>query len=186
MKRAVLLALMIALVFLTGCGREEMRMETFENWRQEFIAADSHSVTAEVTAIAEESETVFLLRCDHQKDRTSIEVLEPKAVAGVTAHISDEEKTLCYDGTVLALGQFVPQEVSPLAALPRFFDFLENGHVEGAWTETVDGEETLVTELENERGYKMTLWQDGSMQPRFAAIRSGDITELKIQIEKIE
>lgn len=187
MKRAALLALMMTLVLLTACGSGQQRRDAFEQWREAFLAEPKHSITAEVTAIAEESETVFLLHCDCKEDKISVEVLEPKNISGVKAYLSEGEGTLVYEGAVLSLGAGMPEGVSPISALPMFMDFLKNGHTEDVWTETLNGEEALVTELENALGGKMTLWQSSSsMQPLFAAVRSGDVTELKIQIQKIE
>lgn len=187
MRRAALLALMISLALLSGCANAQLSEDKFGQWRQDFVSAPRRLIEAEVTAISEESETVFILRCESTALEDRVEVIAPEMLSKVSASVGGEENTLSYDGAVLALGGDAGERISPMMALPMLMDFLRESHFEGSWTETMDGAEVTVTELEDAQGRRLRLWQEtDSMQPRFASIRSGDETELKIQIQKIE
>ena len=187
MRQAALLALMISLALLCGCTAAGSGEEDFCQWRESFLSAESRAIYAEVTALSEESETVFLLRLESTAKEDKVEILAPEELSQVSAHISGEDSTLCYDGAVLSLGGAAAQRISPMMALPMLMDFLREGHFESSWSETLEEAEVLVTELEDAKGRKMQLFQDKeNMQPRFASIRSGDETELKIKIQKIE
>ncbi len=187
MRRAALLLLMIILALLTACSGSKRLAESFELWRVEFNGVETRTITAEVTALSEESETVFVLTCKISGEENQLEVLSPEMLSGVKAHTLEGETELIYDGSVLSLGTDPSGRCSPMTALPLFTTFIRQGHFEGAWTETFQGKQVVVTELEDSQGRKMLLWQEKvSMQPLFASIRSSDNTELKIQIQKIE
>lgn len=188
MRRAFGLALMISLMLsFSACGSAAKHEEVFESWRSEFNAAESHMAQAEVSAISEESETVFLLRCETKGENVSVEVLEPQMIARVKVNVSEEEGTLAYDGTVLTLGDIDEAGSSPMLALPLMMELIKEGHLESVWTETYEDGKALVSELENGDGVRMQLCQDyETMKPLFAAVRSGERVELKIHIQTIE
>lgn len=187
MRRAFLLAPMISLVLLSACGVSQPDEDSFRQWREDFLSAETRVIEAEVTALSEESETIFLLRLESAEGEDKVEILAPEALAGVSARISEEDSELSYDGAVLSLGGDAAQRISPMMALPMLMDFLRSGHYEGAWSEELGGEQARVTELEDEQGRRLLLFQqEDNMQPRFVSIESGGKTELKIQIQMIE
>lgn len=182
-----MLALMIVLVFLTGCSGTEKFEEDFELWRKEFLATSEHELTADVTYFSSDDRVCeYSLSYTSGEEGETVEVLSPELITGVTAHIEQGESELSFDGAILETGSDIAEGLSPMTALPVFMDFIREGHVENLHSEKREDVTLLVTELELPDGVKMTLWQAGTeLEPVFAAIRSGDEVNVKIEFTKV-
>lgn len=186
-RQAKLLVLMICLVFLSACGAKGITEEEFNSWREGFITAQDHEITADVTFSSGDKVCIYTLKYGKSADSETIEVLAPEQIAEIKANITGEDSEVLYDGAVLETGTDVLNGLSPMTSLPTFMDFLKDGHVESIGKEIDEGVELIVTDLELADGSKMTLWQSKSdMTAVAAAIRSSDKVEAKIQISEIK
>lgn len=181
MRRAPLLVLLISLMLLAGCKGSAQQEENFNRWKAGFLSIGELELEAEVSVSDDNSICRYKLLYERNGDGQIVEVLEPRLISKVKAHLKDEKAELSYDGAILETGSAVTERLSPIMALPTFMEFLKEGHFEGAWTENVDGKEMLVTELELADGMRMTLWQENeNLAPVLAAIRSDEQVEVKI------
>lgn len=187
MKQAKLLALTISIIILCGCAKSEKYEEMFTTWREGYSSIAEHSLEAVVTASDEDKINEYTLLYTRNTEGETVEVISPKLIADITAHIEQDETRLSYDGVMMETGSTLSENLSPLMALPSFMDIIAEGHPENSWREKKDETELLVTELEMPDGTIMTLWQSYSdMKPVCADIRSGDRVELKINFTKVD
>lgn len=181
MKRCALLALSISLVLLSGCKSTEKYEEQYEQWKTSYLAEAEQELDAEVTVSDDEGVCQYKLHYTRSGEEQTIEVLEPQLITKVKARLKDDKAQLSYEGAILDSGSTVPQQLSPMMALPTFMKFIKEGHFETGWRETIDDTDMLVTELELPDGSRMTFWQRAAdMSPAIAAIRSGKKLEVKI------
>ncbi len=181
MKRAFLLALTISLVLLTGCKSTEKYEEKFTQWKTNYLDVQEQEFDAEVSVSDDEGVCRYKLHYQRNGEEQTMQVLEPELISKVKAQLKDDKAQLVYEGAILDTGSIVPEQMSPMMALPTYMKFLKEGHFETGWKETVEDVEMLVTELELPDGSKMTLWQRAQeMTPAVATIRSDKKVELKI------
>lgn len=143
MRRVIIPALMIMSLLLTGCGETAKLEKQLEDFRAEISEAENISFLAHVCAEMETTQFECVLRVNRQGDVTTIEVVEPELIAGISAQISGDDSALVYDGMILSLGNAMEKAISPIAAMPQIIDAVTKGHVTAIWTEE-EGEKALV------------------------------------------
>jgi len=187
MKQAKMLALTISLIIMCGCSKSAKYEGKYTDWRTGWLALTEHQIEAAVTSSDDEKICEYTLLFTQDATDETVEVLAPELIASIKAHIREDGVKLDFDGAMLETGSSLPENLSPLMALPFFMDIITEGHLENAWHETSDGTELVVSELEMPDGTIMTLWQRSSdMTPVHADIRSGDKVEIKIDIIKFD
>lgn len=183
MKR-VFPVLMIIALLLAGCGESEKLKEGLEEARENWAAAQSISFTAAVTAELSGSVFECTLRCSRSGEETVVEVLAPEIIAGISARIGSEGAELEYDGLILALGDAVKGEVSPVNAMPTVLSALLEGHVTGIWRES-EGEKALIAaECYVSDSEYVKLWLDENWIPVYSELVSGGKAVVKCTIEE--
>ncbi|MEG1072773.1 MAG: hypothetical protein RSE09_03970 [Oscillospiraceae bacterium] len=164
-----LCALMIPLLLLTACGKqsEEQEAESLAlQIRTELIAMTACTLTADTTADYGQRVYDFTLNVSYDSTAGStITVVKPEAVAGVTVKIAAGSTTLEYDGVSLETGQLVSNGLSPLDALPAFLVYAREGFMDACGYETRDGQNLLSVryrdpETEPGQGIEGALWFD--------------------------
>lgn len=178
-----MLALMISLLTLWGCQSPQQLQQEFEDWRVSFTAREELGLKARLTWSEGDRVSVYLLDYRLSPGEETVEVLSPELIAKVKAHMEGEKPKLSYDGVILEAGG---EGLSPMTALPLFNDFITEGHAESVWTEEIDGQELLVSELELADGSKMILWLTmQNLSPQYAEIRQNAAVSAAIHIEEI-
>ena len=187
MKRAVVTALMISLIVLCGCSKSAKCEEKYNDWKADYLAVSEHQIEAVVTASDNDKVCEYTLLYALNSEGETVEVVAPKLIADIKAKIGEKDVSLNYDGVMLDTGTALPDNLSPLMALPTLMKVIKEGHPENSWSEKDGDTELTVTELEMPDGTKMTLWQRSSdMMPVHADVRSGDRVEIKIDIKKFD
>lgn len=128
MRRVFLVVLVISLCLIpVGCGRkaEEEQTEEMQLRFQELAAA---SVEAELTSQYEEEVRTYTLRCNYRPEETTVEVLEPEEIAGITAVLTGEDLTLRYEDIMLDAGTYSGTEISPMWAVPSLLRAMGEGY----------------------------------------------------------
>lgn len=121
---------MIALfLLLAGCaGGGAGETETAVDLRQRYHDMAGCTMEALVVCDQEGLEWEALLRCDYVPEgESTVEVLEPEAIAGVKAVLSDSDWRLAYEDVCLNAGALSGEEISPAACLPRLMSALRDG-----------------------------------------------------------
>lgn len=180
MKRCLTVILAICLVFLTACGNGEAK--AFMNFASELRNADEISFNADLTAEYSSISADFELKFNEKDGNATIEIIKPKILKGIKAHLSDGSTELEFDGAMLDLG-FLGDDLNPMSALSLLRKAITDGHLDLAWEE----EGLLCTRLIPEDGKTVKLWLDTeTMTPVNAEISSGEKTSIFIEIHDWE
>lgn len=166
MKRLCPLLLTLCLL-LGGCGRN-LAADRYETFSEELRAKDAIRMTAEVRADYPDRSVSFTLRCEQNGEGSSVSVLAPEEIRGVTVHLDGAASALGYDSIVIDTGPLDRYGLSPVGALPRLIDALREGHLESAWEE--DGQ--TVWQLVPDDELTVQVWLDGDLTPVYAELIS--------------
>lgn len=177
MRRGWIAALMISALLLTGCGSGAAE-EQFDAFRRSLEASERVTVTAEVTALSDEDVTKFTLSCAEEAEGYSIGVTAPELLAGVRAHLRQDDATLEFDNIVLPMGTLNENGLSPLTALPCILEAARDGYLDLAWTE--DGR--LVAQLILDDTTTVRLSLDDTLTPVYAEVSVEDATVVQCGI----
>lgn len=156
--RCVFILLMIISLLLTGCGEAARLEKDFENARESWREAEKISFKAEISAELYDSLFTCTLFCSHEDGETLVEILAPENISGIRARLREGEASLEYDGLILAIGDPMNGEVSPLAAMPLIVSALLDGHVTLLWNETEEGENLTAVEVYVDENSSLRLW----------------------------
>ena len=99
MRKALLFALMMTLCLsLTGCGGETAEKQETEELQMKFQNLSAATVEAELTCHYGDEVRTYTLRCSYTPEESTVEVLAPEDLAGISATLTGEALTLQYDG----------------------------------------------------------------------------------------
>lgn len=158
-------AALALLLILSGCGGTDTEAETL---LERFAAMESCAMEARVKCEYEGELRAYTLRCDYAAQGESrVTVLEPEALAGLSAVFDGEGCTLRYEELVLDAGTLGESALSPAEALPRLMEALRTGWLlEQSREEGAEGALTRLTLETEENGVKhdWTVWlrEDGT------------------------
>ena len=172
MRQVKLLALMTALsLTLCSCGVGQTAEEKALELQEEYAAWDTLTITADVTADYGDRVYDFKLRYTGNDTEGTIEVLEPEAIAGLTATVSPDGSSLSFDGAELSLGELSSDGLSPMDCLPMMIEQWSKGFVDRAETDSINGTDTLaVTYTVSENEYLITWFEADTNLPVRAEI----------------
>lgn len=159
-KRLLASLLMIISLLFCGCGEAQRLEAAFEKARENWQEAKSLSFTAEVTAELYDSVFSCTLLCTYSDGETVVEILSPENIAGIKARLKDGEAQLEYDGLILAIGDPMRGESSPLGAMPLIISALLEGHVTLLWDETQGESRMAAAEIYVDENSSLRLWFD--------------------------
>ncbi len=169
MRRALLLVLTIALVFLCACGGGEE--ERLQEMRTELDPAGEIVLTAVLTAQSEEKILEYTLSCGYTGGDTTVTILAPESVAGITAQVSGEELALSYGDAALELELLTETGVAPVAVLPSMISALLEGHLQSTSTGTHGETDCIVGEFFADDGLTVSLWfQETDLVPVYGEL----------------
>lgn len=180
MKRWAIILLAISLMLLSACGNGEAK--AFINFASELKKADEISFNAELTAEYSSISADFELSFNEKDGNATIEIIKPKILKGIKAHLSDGSTELEFEGAMLDIG-FLGGDLNPMSSLSLMRRAITDGHLDLAWEE--DG--LLCAQLIPEDGKTVKLWLDAeTMTPVNAEISSGEKTSIFIEIHDWE
>ena len=168
----------LLLLCLAGCGGAQGSSRAEElalTARGEYLAATSISTQAVLTADYGQRVYQFTVQVDMRGEETTVTLLQPETVAGMTARLSPEGNVLEYDGALLELGTLDQEGLTPVGGVSAMVDALREGYVDSCTLEQ-DGEEEQVRilcrdpELPLGSGTEYTLWLD----PETLALEAGE------------
>ena len=129
MRKALLFALMMTLCLsLTGCGGETAEKQETEELQMKFQNLSAATVEAELTCHYGDEVRTYTLRCSYTPEESTVEVLAPEDLAGISATLTGEALTLQYDGILLDAGTYSGTEISPMWAVPSMLRAMGQGY----------------------------------------------------------
>lgn len=159
--RAGLFALMISLVFLSGCSSaDESTKEEFEQYRANL---GNISMTAQLRADYGDTVADFKLQYHENSDNCHVDVIEPELISGAGVTISRDDASLEYDGIILSVGELSVDGLSPVTVLPAIAEALHEWQLTDLYTQTDDDGYYLSAELSDMDSLTVTLCFDEGM-----------------------
>lgn len=149
MGKKLLSLLMIPLLALSACGPEDgaarqTAAEAARQVRAAFLAAGSLDGTVEVTADYGLRVYEFTLAFAWQRGgETTLTVMEPEELAGLTARIAEGDTRLEFDGISLSTGPLDGEGLTPMELLPGVMAYAQEGYMAQCAFEQLDGTEVL-------------------------------------------
>ena len=179
MRKALLFALMMTLCLsLAGCGGETAEKQETEELQMKFQNLSAATVEAELTCHYGDEVRTYTLRCSYTPEESTVEVLAPEDLAGISATLTGEALTLQYDGILLDAGIYSGMEISPMWAVPSMLRAMGQGYPLETGREALGETECLrVTfEMTSSDGGKQytTVWFDENGIPLQGEIALGE------------
>ena len=175
MKKIVPLIMCIAMLL---CACADTGEEQFAMFVSRTAEAENISFTADVRTEYDDKTAEFKLRYEQNADGASVEVIEPEMLAGIKAHLKDNDLSLEYDGAMLNIGTLEAAELSPMSALPLFARALTGAHTEITWVEG----DNIAARLVPADDYLVTVWISAELAPISAEISYKEQTVVFIDI----
>ncbi len=128
MRRVFCVPMMALLLLLAACAGSGTGEAETVDLRQRYHDMTGCTMEAVVTCGQEGLEWEALLRCEYAPDgESTVEVLEPKSIAGVRAMLSGSDWQIEYEDACLNAGALSSEEISPAVCLPRLMSALRDG-----------------------------------------------------------
>ena len=140
MRKALLFALMLMLL-LTACGGE--KTDPVAGLQQQYAAVESATMEADITCHYDDEVREYTLLCAYTPERSTVTVLAPENLAGISAAIEGGMLTLSYDDLSLDAGSYSAAAVSPVVALPKLVEAAAWGYPAEQSAEMI-GERTCI------------------------------------------
>ena len=102
MKRYAAMLICLA-ALLSGCAAEQTDTRA-EDLQRKYAAMDGYAATVELTTAERDESTRYRLDVKSEGGETRVTVLEPEAIAGVSATVAGDALSLAYDGMALDAG----------------------------------------------------------------------------------
>ncbi len=164
-----IIAVLLILVFLTGCAKEG-DLNTMMELRAELKAAQGCQFDCNIIADYGNKSYSFSVECrGDQKGNVDFTVAGPDSISGISGTITDGKGNLHFDGTALAFELLADGLLSPVSGPWVFLNTLRGGVVTSCGQE---GELTRVTLDDSYEADALTvdLWLDESNTPVQAEI----------------
>ena len=160
MRKAMIFALTL-MFLLTACGGgEENNVVT--QLQQQYAAVGSATMEAEIVCHYDDEVRKYTLLCAYSPEKSTVTVLSPKNLSGITAQVENGTLTLSYDDISLDAGTYSAAAVSPVVALPKLMEAAAWGYP-AEQSEEMLGERTCIRlgcDLSDEPGTLYTTWFD--------------------------
>lgn len=182
-----MIALLLAAA-LCGCGAENDDNKLTLDLREEFISMES--CTGSMAVTADYGDRVYEYTVEFSGDGNggmNLVLTAPEELAGITAHITQGQTALEFDGLALETGPLNQDGLSPLDALPAFLEAMSSGYLAESGSEMLDESEVLrLVFREPERspgqGLETVLWFDKEGQTlRQGELRSDGYTVVRCE-----
>lgn len=165
-----LLALMLALVILTGCTGKRDELDRCMALRADLLACEMCSFDVGLTADYGDAVQTFRLRCEGRSDGTlGFEVMEPESIAGITGRFSAGKGELTFDDVALQFPLLADDQVTPVSAPWILLKTLLGGYLT-ACTMEEDLLRVTIDDSYEDDALQLEIWLDPEDRPVQAEI----------------
>ena len=159
MRKAWLFAPMLMLL-LTACGGEEKDLAA--ELQGQYASVEAATMEADIACHYDDEVRIYTLQCAYTPTGSTVTVLSPEELSGISATVEAGTLTLSYEDISLDAGRYSAAAISPVAALPKLMEAAAWGYPAEQSEETV-GERPCIRlgcDLSDEPGTVYTTWFD--------------------------
>ena len=158
--RKVLLFAPMLMFLLTACGGEEP--DPVAELQRQYAAVESATMEADIICHYEDEVREYTLLCAYTPEKSTVTVLAPDALSGISAAVENGILTLSYADLSLDAGVYSAAAVSPVVALPKLMEAASRGYPSEQSEEAL-GEQNCIRmgcDLSDDTGTLYTTWFD--------------------------
>lgn len=158
--RKVLLFAPMLLFLLTACGGEEP--DPVAELQRQYAAVTSATMEADIVCHYEDEVREYTLLCAYTPEKSTVTVLAPENLSGISAAVENGTLTLSYDDLSLDAGVYSAAAVSPVAAIPKLMEAAGRGYPAEQSEEVLDERDCIRMgcDLSDDTGTLYTTWFD--------------------------
>ena len=186
MRKVLLFALMLTLL-LTACGGEEPN--PIAQLQQQYAAVESATMEADIICHYDDEVREYTLLCAYTPEKSTVTVLAPENLSGISATVENGMLTLSYADLSLDAGTYSAAAISPVVALPKLMEAAAWGYPAEQSEETVSerGCIRMGCDLSNEPGTMYTTWFDKeSLLPLRSEIAADGVVVYEVEWSRFE
>lgn len=143
MRRIAAAALMMTLL-LCSCKAEANAAQAALDIRSAMLASSLWELEANLRADYGEAVYDYTLQCHFTRSGPStVTILSPNLIAGVTATVSDGGSSLSFEDVELDTGKLPNAQLTPMGALPAIAESWCTGYISSASYEKYDGQDCV-------------------------------------------
>jgi len=160
-RKALLFAPMLMLL-LTACGGGGEKVDPAAELQAQYAALDAATMEADVICHYADELRTYTLLCAYTPAESTVTVLAPANLSGISATVADGKLHLNYEDVSLDAGGYSAAAISPVAALPRLMAAAGGGYLTEQSEETL-GDRTclrLACDLPDDETTVYTTWFD--------------------------
>ena len=187
MRKAMLFALMLTLL-LTACGGEEERDPASE-LQAAYAGLAAATLEADITCHYDDETRTYTMLCDYTPGSSTVTVLAPEDLAGISATVAEGALTLSYEDVSLDAGSYSAAAISPVAALPKLMEAAAAGYVSQQSVEELEERSCLrlSCDLDGEEGDLYTTWFDQeTLLPLYSEISVDGVVVYQVAWSRFE
>ncbi|MDD5864593.1 MAG: hypothetical protein PUD80_08170 [Firmicutes bacterium] len=166
-------AVLVMLVFLTGCSGKSRELQRGLDLRSELLKASQCRFSCEITADYGDRTYTFGMDCqgDSQGNLT-FTVTAPETIAGITGKIASGEGSLTFDDTALQFDLMADDRLTPISAPWILLKTLREGFLTSAG---MDGERLRLSidDSYEDDALHLDIWVNDENRPETAEILWG-------------
>ena len=161
MRKALLFAPMLMLL-LAACSGPGEKTDPAAELQAQYAALSAATMEADVTCHYADEVRAYTLLCAYTPAESTVTVLAPSNLSGISATVSDGKLHLSYDDISLDAGGYSAAAISPVAVLPRLMAAAGSGYLTEQSGETVNERECLrlSCDLPDDASTVYTTWFD--------------------------
>ena len=174
MRKALLFAPMLMLL-LTACGGGAEK-ELAADLQAQYAAVEEAVMEADITCHYEDEVRTYTMLCAYSPLSSTITVLAPANLAGISATVADGQLQLSYEDVSLDAGSYSAAAISPVAALPNLMSAAASGYITEQSEEELNGRSCLrlACDLPDDDSTVYATWFDQeTLLPLHSEISSG-------------
>ena len=181
-----LTAVMLALVFLSGCTGKDGEMDRCMALRAKLLGCERCTFDCTVTADYGDALQSFSLHCEGEADgNLGFEVLNPESIAGITGRFRDGEGELTFDEAALSFPLLADDQVTPVSAPWILLKTLLGGYLTACGMEE-DLLRLTINDSYEDDALQLEIWLNDDDQPVQAEIIYCGRRIITMEVEKFQ
>ena len=158
--------MLLPLLLLAGCGKEEEQTQQALDFRTRMLKAGGCAFNADVQVSYGETAARFSMRCTYSApDGITMTLTTPETLSGMTARVDSSGAKLVFDGAEIGFSTLAGGRLAPMAVPWVLADCWANGYI--AWS----GMEGALLRVTYRTGYgtdelQADVWFDGGVPAR--------------------